>query len=415
MTDKMYWVWLTLKKELTPAVMAVLFEYYPNAKAVYEEQEFPETFKNDTAIYNALMDKSLSEAERVCEQAISLGIKILTYDDRLYPPQLREIPDPPYVLYAKGEVVPWDRLFCIGVVGTRRCTEYGMRATQHICADLAQRKVIIISGLAKGLDAVAARAALDAGTYTIAVLGCGADVIYPYENEELYHKIVQNGLILSEYPPGTEPKPEHFPIRNRIMAGLSRAVLVTQAPKRSGTLITAARALDYGRDVFAVPGNIFDGMSYGANSLIQSGAKLVSCAEDIISEYPFDRRLVREYVSKKNKNESKQKVKKKLERGGGVSKKLTFNTGKQKPEAAETSTQGTYIEISATSIELQAEEYGVNNEDKIVKALGSGAMGLDELSAETGITAQELNAELIMLEIYGKIKVLPGKQYELNI
>ncbi len=211
------------------------------------------------------------------------GIKAFTCHDPEYPARLKEIYDYPPVLYVRGSLLPEDE-WCLAVVGTRKATVYGRQVTEEIVADLARSKITIVSGLAKGIDSVAHHSALEAGGRNIAGFPCGLDSVYPAENAELARRIMQQGALLSEYPPGTRPKAEHFPRRNRIMSGLSLGVLVIEAGETSGAIITANLALEQNREVFAIPGSILSPASRGTNHLIQEGAKLVRDYRDILEE-----------------------------------------------------------------------------------------------------------------------------------
>ncbi|MBA7686016.1 hypothetical protein ES703_94448 [subsurface metagenome] len=210
-------------------------------------------------------------------------VKVLTCGSATYPQRLKEIYDYPPVLYVRGNPLPEDET-CLAVVGTRRATVYGRQVTEEIVSDLARNKVTIVSGLAKGIDSIAHRAALEAGGRTIAVFACGLDIVYPAENANLAREIMEHGALISEYPLGVRPKADNFPRRNRIMSGLSLGVLVVEAGESSGALITANQALEQNRDVFAVPGSILSPASRGTNHLIQEGAKLVRNHVDILEE-----------------------------------------------------------------------------------------------------------------------------------
>lgn len=222
------------------------------------------------------VDKELSRAEE-----LGLGCTVWGEDD--YPEMLSAIYDPPPVLYSKGSL---DRspAPAVAVVGTRRPTDYGLRATTLICGALAEAGLAVVSGMARGVDTCAHRAALEAGGVTVAVLGCGADVVYPPENGDVYREICANGVVFSEFPPSSAPEAQNFPRRNRIISGLSAGVLVVEAGERSGALITAYHAADQGREVFAVPGSIFSRASDGCRKLIAAGGKPVASAEEILVE-----------------------------------------------------------------------------------------------------------------------------------
>ncbi len=211
------------------------------------------------------------------------GVSVLTSNEEAYPARLREIYDYPPVLYRRGELRPEDE-YAVAVVGTRRATVYGKQVTSELAAELAAAGITIVSGLARGVDTIAHRAALDAGGRTIAVFACGLDMIYPPENERLARDIVTCGACVSEYPLGMRPRAENFPRRNRILSGLSLGVLVTEAAEDSGAMITARFAVEQNREVFAVPGSVLSPASRGTNRLIQDGAKLVRQASDIMEE-----------------------------------------------------------------------------------------------------------------------------------
>jgi DNA processing protein len=211
------------------------------------------------------------------------GVKALTWNDPRFPARLKEIYDVPPLLYVRGALCPEDE-WAIAVVGTRGASIYGRQVTERLAGELVQNKITIVSGLARGIDTVAHRTALEAGGRTIAVLACGLDLVYPAENTKIAQAITHQGALVSEHPLGTRPKADHFPRRNRIMSGLSLGVVVTEADAGSGALITARLALEQNREVFAVPGSILSPASRGTNRLIQDGAKLVRNAQDILEE-----------------------------------------------------------------------------------------------------------------------------------
>lgn len=221
--------------------------------------------------------------EAEMEKLDRYGVKVLTWHDQDYPARLKEIYDYPPLIYVRGSLLPEDE-WCLAVVGTRRATVYGRQVTDEIVTDLAQSKITIVSGLAKGIDTVAHHSALEAGGRTIAVFACGLDTVYPAENANLARRIMQQGALISEYPLGTKPRAENFPRRNRIMSGLSLGVLVIEAGESSGALITAHMALEQNREVFAIPGSILSPASSGTNHLIQEGAKLAHSYSDILEE-----------------------------------------------------------------------------------------------------------------------------------
>jgi len=234
------------------------------------------------------------------------GVQIIVCNDKIYPRRLKEIYDFPPVLYIRGSLKPEDE-WCLAVVGTRRATIYGRQVTEEITADLARSKITIVSGLARGIDTVAHRTALEAGGRTIAVFASGLDIVYPAENEKLARDIMENGALLSEHPLGTRPRAENFPRRNRILSGLSLGVLVTEAGEDSGAMITAHMALEQNREVFAIPGSILSPASGGTNRLIQEGAKLVREHIDILEELNLmavERQIEMREILPESENES---------------------------------------------------------------------------------------------------------------
>lgn len=234
--------------------------------------------------------RGLAESAREVERAALLGFRIVVASSGEYPAVLRQIPDPPLALYVAGDVKAIAN-HAIAVVGTRRPTAYGSSVAHRLAADLAARQLTIVSGLARGVDSAAHRGAIEAGGTTVAVLGSGLDVVYPKENKKLAEKVAACGAVISEFPLGTSPAPENFPIRNRVISGLSLGVVVVEAAEYSGSLITARLALEQNREVFAVPGNITSAQSFGPNLLIKQGAKLVDQWLDVVEELPASVRM----------------------------------------------------------------------------------------------------------------------------
>ncbi len=219
--------------------------------------------------------------KRAYENLKEKGIRFTCLGDEKYPGRLAQIPDAPYGLYFQGKLLMEERP-SVAIIGARNCSEYGRRMAQHYGRELAAAGIQIISGMARGIDGISQKAALDAEGFSLGVLGCGVDICYPAENRELYEMLCKRGGICSEYPPGTEPKNNLFPPRNRIISGLSDVVLVIEAKNRSGTLITVDMALEQGREVYALPGRVTDALSEGCNRLIQQGATVAFSAEDMI-------------------------------------------------------------------------------------------------------------------------------------
>lgn len=299
MSERLYWLGFSLAKGFGPVRVQRLLDTFGTLKSAWSA--------STNALQQAGIDqrtlksfdilRSEVNLQGEMERLDTLGIALLTWEDEAYPQtlaQLRHIDHAPHVLYVRGTLAEADN-WALAVVGTRSVSAYGRQVTHQLTIELARQGVTIVSGLARGVDAVAHQAALEAGSRTLAVLGCGLDTIYPPENRRLAHQIVRHGALISPFPLGIAPEAKNFPPRNRIMSGLARGVLVTEAGEKSGALSTARQALEQGREVFAVPGNITAKGSSGTNSLIQDGANPVLSARDILDV--LDVEYVTEYVS----------------------------------------------------------------------------------------------------------------------
>ncbi len=293
------------------------------------------------------------QVEKELRSAEKIGARLVTWDDDEYPPNLKQIYDPPPILYVLGSLKPQDRR-AVAVVGSRYPTAYGLMFAQRIAMGLSQQGITVVSGLARGVDSSAHRGALTAGGRTIGVLGCGIDIFYPPENRRLYGEVEAQGALITEFPLGTPPDSDHFPIRNRVISGISLGVVVVEATLRSGSLITARFALDQGREVFAVPGNADSARSAGANRLIREGAKLVTRAEDILEEISIPLRAEEEPPPQ--------------------------------PKLSE-------------------------EEARIFSILGPQATHIDQVIAGSGLSSAQVSAALLSLELAGHVKQLPGMRF----
>ena len=319
-------------------------------------------------------DDAVTQQEKMAET----GVVLVTMGDPRYPRRLRDIFDPPILLFTRGRVELLQTLG-LGVVGTRRPTPYGVAVAERLSADLAHASLTIVSGLARGIDTAAHKGTLAAGGDTVAVLGCGVDIVYPSENRKLYGEIAAKGLLVSEFPMGSTAFPQNFPIRNRIISGLSVGVLVVEGAQYSGSAITAKLAMDQGREVFAVPGNITSKLSWAPNLLIKQGAKLIQEWNDVIVELP---------------PESRRHL---IEKGRG---KL-LGGGDESSGSEQTS----LINDSGTQLDGVAR--------KALDALQVDAsIHLDDLLEKLEDTsASEVIAALFELEMLGLVKQLPGKNF----
>ncbi len=286
MTDARYWLGFSLVPQIGPVKVQRLRQHFGDLQTAWHASAFDlhAAGLDQRALENLLTTRKHINLEAELEKIARAGVHLLTLDDPAYPRLLKQIDYPPFLLYVKGELLPEDD-WAIAVVGTRRATTYGRQVTRTIVTDLARSHVTIVSGLARGIDAEAHHAALDAGGRTLAVLGCGVDIVYPPEHKKLAERIVTAGALISEYPLGTQPEAGNFPPRNRIISGLSLGTLIVEGDNATGARITIEYALEQGRETFAVPGSIFQRTSQGTNGMIQRGeAKLVTCARDILEE-----------------------------------------------------------------------------------------------------------------------------------
>lgn len=374
MDSRLLQIWLAEKNAVLPVRSVLLGYYFGSIEEIYaaglEDYRQIEDIPKAAAV--ALCDKSLDAAQKIVSDCEKLGIGILTCRDKEFPQALRTISTPVQVLYYKGELPDWEEILGIAVVGTRRCSEYGQMASERISGELAEAGVTVISGMARGIDSYALKAALRAGGKTIAVMGCGLDSAYPPENSSLMEEIIENGCALSEYPPYSPPLKAHFPVRNRIVCGISDGVLAVEAPQPSGTLITANLARDSGKPLFAVPGNIFNRNSKGTNYLIKNYAQAVTCAKDILDAYPI-----------------------RASRLTAVKKEQRTEKTPQKPA------------------EESGRLAGLPEPERVVaQILMQQDMHIEEIAARSGIKIAELNTILPMLEINGIVQRLAGSRYK---
>lgn len=396
-----YWIWLAHRTGLKDRTKSILLERFSQPRELYDaDRDALEEIAGITEEEkSALMDKDLSEAERILQKCEEKNLEIITQSDERYPARLKNIFDPPTVLYCRGNFPDIDGNAVIGVVGTRRASAYGLSAARRMGSELARGGGIVVSGLADGIDAAAMRGALEGGGSVVGVLGCGADVVYPRCNRELFASTARYGCIVSEFPPGTPPVKWNFPKRNRIISGLSRGVVVVEAPEKSGALITARQALDQGRDVFVVPGNVDMASFVGSNRLLRDGAEVVGCGWDILGEYIY------QYPDKLHKPETApRQVKEKP-----ASRHADQEPGKEeKPKKSQkridNSSPGPYSDAQNTFSDLSPEER------RIVQALLPGEQTVDEMVALADMPPGKLMALLTVMELKGILGRRPGKR-----
>ena len=381
-----FWLWLTELPGLTNQTRLALLRHFPTPEDVYyadpAEVLLTEGITREQA--ELLEDKDCAAAEKVLADCGELGLHTATISDAAYPNRLRNIFDPPCLLYVRGRLPAFDDEAAVAVVGTRDCTPYGVSCAEKLGFGLAAGGALVVSGLARGIDSAALRGALRGGGTVTAVLGNGLDVVYPRENRYLYEDIAASGALLSEYPPGTPPEGRHFPVRNRIMSGLSLATLVVEAPERSGALITAGTALEQGRDVFAVPGPIDAPASVGCNRLIRDGAGLVTDAWDILAAYAprFPEKLHRE--------------------GAREEPAVLGYQARQRTEPKEVPPS---LSLSNNDLSL------TDDQIRLLRTLTEEPMLVDDLIEETEIPTRRVLSALTVLEIEHLVTQHPGKRY----
>lgn len=290
MNTEYYWLWLSSLDLFSHKNINILLDYFSSPEGIWKASTAElQSIKNisDKFIQKVLSTRHEKEIENKIKQLEKYNIKYISVENKSYPEKLKNIYDYPYGIYMKGSI---EQKKTIAIVGSRKCSEYGAEVTKTFGKELAQNNITVVSGMAKGIDSLAHWGALEANIKhsTIAVLGCGLDICYPKENYELMNRIIENGAVISEYPLGTSPHSAFFPQRNRIISGLSEAIIVVEAARKSGSLITADQALEQGRDVFAVPGNITSKLSQGTNDLIRQGAMLVTSSNDVLNELGLD-------------------------------------------------------------------------------------------------------------------------------
>jgi len=401
-----YWIWLAEKHGLSKKSAIMLVDRLGSPEKIYfardEEYENYELTQQEKEL---LKDKNMIAVRGILGRCAAEDIRIITYSDSEYPERLRNIFDPPLVLYIKGKLPILDEEPAVAVVGTRSCTVYGLKTAERIAYEYALMGGVIVSGLAKGIDSAAIRGALRAGGKVVGVMGCGLDISYPAENKSLIEDVIAVGAVISEYPPETPPIAGNFPVRNRIMSGICVGVAVVEAPEKSGALITAARALEQGRDVFAAPGNLDAPACEGANRLLREGATIITSGKDLAEEYLllFPEKLIPENLKKAVELDEKS-TKKLVENEAKAPKKPQ----KENKKVVDKKSAEEYIAKALSQNDLS------ETEKAVLKAVGGETKQIDELILLAGVAAPEVLAAVTMLEIKGILKQEIGKKFHIN-
>lgn len=387
-----HWIWLSTRSGMSEREKYILLRHFEDPEDIFYEKHFD--VKPDAK--ESLLDKDLSAARKILDDCADLGIHICTLQDAAYPARLKNIADPPLVLYYKGRLPDFDSAPAVAIVGTRKASAYGLSTAQKMGYQIAKCGAIVVTGLAGGIDGAGAKGALIADGTVVGVLGCGADKVYPAYHKSLYADTEHQGCLITEFPPHTPPFGWNFPKRNRIMSGLSNGVLVVEAPEKSGALITARDAAEQGRDVFCVPGNIDVETFAGSNALLRDGATPVFCGWDVVSEYQgLYGDKVHPFTAADYSEKSLLKV---AQKPLTPDKSPSFDRKKEKKPIDKTGKQP-YSDIHDALTPEQR---------KIVDLLKNGEKLLDEIIAESGMSAQNVSSVVTMLQIKGIISKKAG-------
>ncbi len=422
MANTLKWIWLAQRCGPGNSSYGKLLANFETVEEIYSFDGDYRSFGIGPRTAARLRDKNISDALHILEFCNMNEIDIITLESDRYPQRLKNIVDPPAVLYVLGRLPDMDGRFSLAVVGTRELTDYGHRVAYDISYGAARAGAVIVSGMAKGIDGVAAAAAIDANGKTVAVLGSGLDIVYPPEHKSLMKHIAKNGAVVSEYPPGTRPDKRNFPIRNRIISGLCQATLVIEGDMDSGSLITAKRAREQGRDLYAVPGMVGEITAEGTNDLLKSGATAVTHASDIISRYEVLYRdsldITKAFeVSQINPLQSaKNHFLDFVSRAVGAAKaKGKGIEPEQERESSLKNQRNTAASESERQPRQDAEQrLAALNADcaAVYRAMPSDSPCAPSELALPSLNAGKIMSALTMLEIHGLVRALPGGLYE---
>ena len=420
----LHWIWLAHRPGLSDRGRAALLQRFQDPEDIFyaDRKTLAEVEGLSGTGLEALGDKSLDEAQSILKICRDKKLGILTFQDAAYPRRLRNISDPPAVLYYKGQIPDLESCPAIAVVGTRKASAYGLTTAKRMGYQIARCGGIVVSGMAYGIDGMATAGALTAGSPAVGVLGCGVDVVYPMSNRSLFRDMEEYGWLVSEFPPGYPPSRWTFPKRNRIISGMCNGVLVIEAPEKSGSLITARQAAEQGRDVFAVPGNIDLPSFQGSNQLLRDGAIMVSSGWDVVSEYEgLYPNSVRKELGQcrqtaypeevqfaADSEKQYEKVAQDIQKPKQI-RNLKKKLDKIDKKDIDNAASRPYSVVDTVSIPLSDEEKSV------IQILEQGERLVDDVIAQTGLPAGKLLSLLTMLELKGIVRRLPGKRITLQI
>ena len=393
-----HWLWLVMLQGITRRQKLELLKRFSDAEDLYCSEIAEGDPDYPPAVIQALSDKDLTRAHSLWLQCKEQGIRIITCQDPEYPRRLRNIDDPPLVLYCKGKIPDLDAQPVIGVVGTRKATATGKSSARDLSRELAACGALVVSGGAAGIDTEAHRGALDEDAPTVAVFGCGVDVVFPAANRRLFEQIEKKGCLISEYPPGTQARAWHFPERNRIISGLSHGILVVEAPEKSGALITARNAMEHGRDVFAVPGSVNSPVCAGSNALLREGAAPALSGWD----------MLKDYASQFPGVQQRQPVSKMPD----LRLKAWFD---DKPTALVCDKKAVDNFVSSAYSDQSGKAEGTDPlTQKLLDCLGADPVPVDDVIAAVQAPAAEVLSALTKMALLGKVLNHPGRMVSLK-
>lgn len=438
MSNKLKWIWLAEKCGAGCREFTMLVERIGMADSVFDA-DYDDYLSAGVSerLAEALCDKRLDNAMKIMNYCSLSGTGLLCYDDSAYPVSLKTLKDPPILLYYSGTLPDLNKKLCVSMVGTRKMSEYGMRTAYKIAYEVAAAGAVVVSGMALGIDGIAACGAISGGGKTVAVLGCGIDIVYPPSHAKLRDIIKNNGAVITEYPPATEPRGYNFPMRNRIISGLGQGTVVIDADIDSGAMITAKKAILQGRDIYAVPGNIGGENTSGTNRLIRDGAQAVLCGRDIIGNYEYlfshsidTTRLTRAEktsdidpsavanmgVSMRAFVPGKENKAPKQSRNAASPTPEKMNTAKTKnieKSQSEAPSNGARTEPKRTDGDNSAKVLATLNEKqrRIFDEIPLDRAVTVDLLTKLGFSMGEVMSALTVLEIKGLISSLPGALY----
>ena len=418
MDSALFWIWLSLRCTVGGDTFSLLRKTFPLPSDVYraDKESLQKALFPSRRDLKALCDKDLTRARNILDYCAASKVRIITYDSPQYPETLKEIDSPPVLLYCLGNLPAISEKLFVSIVGTRKMTEYGERKAFEIASDLATAGAVVVSGMALGVDGVSHVGAISGGGRTVAILGCGIDRVYPPVHKRLESYIINNGAVITEYPPGTPPDRQNFPRRNRLISAISKATVVIEGPLISGALITGRLALKQGRPLYALPGDVDEKDGSCTAVLLKEGAKCITCADDILSDFS------REYIGKINifklLDKIPENIKAALSRmGAASSNKKTKNQVKKDVEVNALVTEAKEKnEIPLSSQDKMSDE----EKAEILSSLSKGTLDFYNKIPENetvyieavadGVSINDAMSATTMLEVYGLIEVFPGNR-----